>query len=251
MARRLALFDVDGTLVSSTGANANAVHKAAFAHAWKHCFGITTDVEEVKHHGSTDQLILQAVLEKHGVSRAESEAKMAHLCDAMCEYVEAHATDIHLEVLPGARELLATLRLRGIDLTNLTPPEFKGYFGNGYAVTRAFLEEDRDVVEGFGRAIVRGMRFGNDPANREATLENAKIGNPQVMEDREFASALFDTYIQLTSPAFPDKGFGYQHPENWERWQTTLVDSGDLDAPLPDLTKAYTNEFIGIWNAAE
>lgn len=146
---------------------------------------------------------------------------------------------------------MATLRLRGIDLTNLTPPEFKGYFGNGYAVTRAFLEEDRDVVEGFGRAIVRGMRFGNDPANREATLENAKIGNPQVMEDREFASALFDTYIQLTSPAFPDKGFGYQHPENWERWQATLVDSGDLDAPLPDLAKAYTNEFIGIWNAAE
>ncbi|SNT02620.1 ABC transporter substrate-binding protein [Tropicimonas sediminicola] len=146
---------------------------------------------------------------------------------------------------------MATLRLRGIDLANLTPPEFKGYFGNGYAVTREFMEENRDVVEGFGRAIVRGMRFGTDPEHREETMENAKLGNPQQLEDKEFASALLDTYFYLTTPADPAKGYGYQNPESWERWQATLVESGDLDAPLPDLTRAYTNQFIEIWNAAE
>lgn len=146
---------------------------------------------------------------------------------------------------------MATLRLRGIELTNLTPPDFKAYFGNGYAVSRAYLDENRETIEGFGRAIVRGARFGADPANKEQTLENAKIGNPQQLEDREFAAALLETYVILTAPANPDKGYGYQNPTSWERWQDTLVKSGDLDAPLPDLTKAYTNEFVEVWNAPE
>lgn len=146
---------------------------------------------------------------------------------------------------------MATLRLRGVDLVTLTPPDFKAYFGNGYAVTRAYMEENRSVIEGFGRAIVRGARFGADPANREESLENAKIGNPQLLEDREFAGALFDTAVVLTAPVDPDKGFGYQNPTSWERWQDTLVKSGDLDAPLPDLTQAYTNEFVEVWNAPE
>lgn len=143
----------------------------------------------------------------------------------------------------------ATLRLRGIDLVNLTPPDFKAYFGNGYAVTREYLEANRETIEGFGHAIVRGARFGNDPANKEATLENAKLGNPQQLEDREFASALMDTYLALTAPANPEHGYGYQNPTSWQRWHDTLVESGDLEAPLADLTRAYTNEFVEVWNA--
>lgn len=143
----------------------------------------------------------------------------------------------------------ATLRLRGIDLVNMTPPDFKAYFGNGYAVTRDYLDANHDLIEGFGRAIVRGARFGADPDNKEATLENAKLGNPQQLEDHEFASALMDTYIALTAPANPEHGYGYQNPTSWQRWHDTLVASGDLDAPLPDLTDAYTNEFVDAWNA--
>lgn len=146
---------------------------------------------------------------------------------------------------------MATLRLRGIDLTNLTPPDFKAYFGNGYAVSRTYLDENRDTIEGFGRAIVRGARYGADPANKEQTLENAKLGNPQQLEDREFAAALLETYVSLTAPADPKKGYGYQNPASWQRWQDTLIKSGDLDAPLPDLTQAYTNEFVEAWNAPE
>jgi NitT/TauT family transport system substrate-binding protein len=146
---------------------------------------------------------------------------------------------------------MATLRLRGVKLVNLTPPDFKAYFGNGYAVSRAYLDENRDTITGFGRAIVRGARFGADPANKAQTLENAKLGNPQSLEDLDFAAALLETYILLTEPANPDKGYGYQNPTSWERWQDTLVKSGDLDAPLPDLTQAYTNEFVEAWNAPE
>ncbi|TKT74532.1 ABC transporter substrate-binding protein [Aquamicrobium sp. LC103] len=144
---------------------------------------------------------------------------------------------------------VATLQLRGVDLRILTPPEFQAFFGNGYVVTREYLEANRDVLERFGRALVKGIKFGIDPANREATLENAKLGNPQQLEDMEFANALLDVYFNLTAPLDPGKGYGYQQPKSWELWQKTLVASGDLDGPLPDLTQAYTNEFVEAWNA--
>ncbi len=144
---------------------------------------------------------------------------------------------------------MATLRLRGVDLVDLTPPEFKKFFGNGYAVTREYMDENRELIEGFGRALVRGARFGAKPENLEATLDHAKIGNPQLLEDRDFARALMQTYIIRTAPANPEHGYGYQNPDAWQGWHDVLVKSGDLDAPMADLTAAYTNEFIETWNA--
>ncbi|MEM5542696.1 ABC transporter substrate-binding protein [Sulfitobacter sp. AS92] len=144
---------------------------------------------------------------------------------------------------------MATLRLRGVDLVNLTPAEFQTYFGNGYAVTRAYLDENRELIEGFGRALVRGARFGANPENLEATLDHAKIGNPQLLEDRDFARALLQTYIIRTAPAHPEHGYGYQHPDSWQNWHDALVTSGDLEAPMENLAEAYTNEFIDVWNA--
>ena len=92
------------------------------------------------------------------------------------------------------------------------------------------------MLERFGRALVKGIKFGIEPANREATLEHAKLGNPQQLEDMEFANALLDVYFNLTAPIDPGKGYGYQDPASWELWQKTLVASGDLDgaAARPD-----------------
>ena len=51
------------------------------------------------------------------------------------------------------------------------------------------------------------------------------------------------------TPAYPDKGWGYQPPEHWELWHQSQLDSGTLTEPLPDLTAAYTNQFVEAWNA--
>lgn len=160
----------------------------------------------------------------------------------MQKSIDAYASDT-----AGA----ATLRLRGVKLRSLTPPEFQAYFGNGYVVTRKYLDANKDTIERFGRALVKGMKFGMDPANRAKTLEHAKIGNPQQLEDMKFADALLDIYYNLTAPLDPAKGYGYNNPAGWEMWQKTLLASGDLKQPLPDLTKAYSNEFVEKWNATK
>ncbi|MGQ7793226.1 ABC transporter substrate-binding protein [Faunimonas sp. B44] len=141
----------------------------------------------------------------------------------------------------------AIMTTRGLKLREITPDAFKGFFGNGYAVLRSYMEENRDVVEGFGRALVRGTKFGMDPANREKVLEHAKTGNPQEGEDTALANALFDQLLVKMDIGDQAEGYGYQPQENWENWQETLIASGDLKEQQ-DLGQAFTNEFVETWN---
>lgn len=145
----------------------------------------------------------------------------------------------------------AILASRGMVLREITPDDYLAYFGNGYAALREYIDANPDVIEGFGRALVRGMRFALDPANQDAVLAHAAVGNPSEGEDAEFAASLLAKALERMTPteAFAGEGFGYQPPEHWEGWHASAQASGTLTEPLPDLSAAYTNEFIGAWNA--
>jgi NitT/TauT family transport system substrate-binding protein len=145
----------------------------------------------------------------------------------------------------------AILNARGLHVREITPKEYLAYFGNGFAVMRSYMEERPEVIEGFGRALVRGVEFGMDPANEDRVLEHTAAGNPQEGEDRAFAAALLEAIKGRMTPANPEKGWGYQPPEHWELWHQSQLDSGTLAEPLPDLTAAYTNEFVEAWNAGQ
>lgn len=151
----------------------------------------------------------------------------------------------------GAVSDAAILAARGITLREITPEPYLGYFGNGVAMLTSQIESSPELAPKFGRALVRGMRFAIDPDNQKTTLAHCASGNPQEGEDVEFAAALLEGVINRMTPtdAFMDKGYGYQPPEHWEVWHESVVSSGALDAPLPDLTAAYTNEFVEAWNS--
>jgi len=143
----------------------------------------------------------------------------------------------------------AIIQSRGLPLREITPEEFLSYFGNGYAALRSYIDENPDVIEGFGRALVRGVEFSMDPANKDQVLEYAKQGNPQEGEDPAFAAALYEAIKNRMTPLDMSHGWGYQPPEHWQIWHESLVEAGDLE-PLPNLEDAYTNEFVETWNAA-
>ena len=142
----------------------------------------------------------------------------------------------------------AILNQRGLKMRDITPEEFLSFFGNGYAAMRSFIDENPAVVEGFGRALVRAQEFAMDEANRAAVLAHLKAGMPQESEDPEFAEALFEAVLAKTIPLDRSNGWGYQDPAHWERWHQSLVETGDLEAPMEDLEAAYTNEFVEKWN---
>ena len=136
----------------------------------------------------------------------------------------------------------------GIELRDITPEAYMGYFANGFAATRDYIDANPEVIEGFGRAIVRGFHFGNDPENLEATLAHSAAANPQEAEDADFARAVFHAVKERMTPIDPSRPYGYQPPEDWEKWHESVVATGDIPAPLDDLEAAYTNEFIEHWN---
>ncbi len=142
----------------------------------------------------------------------------------------------------------AILHQRGIKLRDLTPEAFLTYFGNGFVTMQDTITKDPKLVEGFGRAVVRGQKFAMEKANREKVLEHLKAGMPQEIEDKAFANALLDAVLAKTLPVGEHKGWGYQDPAHWERWEKSLIETGSIKSPVPDLKKAYTNQFIEAWN---
>jgi NitT/TauT family transport system substrate-binding protein len=154
--------------------------------------------------------------------------------------------DIH--AYAAATSDVAILNQRGVEMAAITPDKYKTFFGNSLAAMEEWLSANQDDVEGFGRAVVKGAKWAADPANREKLLEHIAAENPQEVEDKEFANALIDQIIVRQTPFEPEKGYGYQDHAAWEAWQDSLVASGDLEAPLPDLSAVYTNEFVEAWN---
>lgn len=142
----------------------------------------------------------------------------------------------------------AILNARGMLVRDITPDKFQSYFGNGYAAMRDYIDKNPDVIEGFGRAMVRATQFIMDPKNRDKALADMAAGNPQEGEDKKFAGSLLEAVLAKAKPADSSKGWGYQNPQDWENWHKALLATGDLKQPLPNLEAAYTNKFIETWN---
>lgn len=140
----------------------------------------------------------------------------------------------------------AIMSARGLKLREITPPEYLSYFANGYATTAPYLAANPKVIEGFGRAIAKATAFGMQ--NKATVIKHCATANPQEGEDPALASALFDAIAVRMTPIVEDKRWGYQPPEHWQAWMESLVKTGDLDAPLADLTVAYTNQFVDTFN---
>jgi len=143
----------------------------------------------------------------------------------------------------------AILNHRGMKVRDITPVEYQTFFGNGLVTMGATIRNNPDLVTKFGRAFARGHAFALKPENKPRVLAHMKTGNPQESEDAGFASALFDAVSSKTVPIDASKGLGFQPPEVWAEWQKSMIATGDLKAPLPDLNAAYTNQFVAAWNA--
>ena len=138
----------------------------------------------------------------------------------------------------------AILNLRGVNVVDITPVEFQKFFGNGLITTGEIIKNDPELVEKFIRATARGHAFAMNEDNREATLDHLAQANPQESEDPAFASALFDALKANATPLEGSEGLGWIPPDVWQEWQTVLVETGALQAPLDGENPGFTNDFV-------
>lgn len=100
--RRLLLFDIDGTLITSGGAGEWALRDAMASR-----FGVEEDLNGIILAGATDAKIAIALLEKHGID--PSPANIAALLDEYLSHLETRVPRHNGRVLPGMIELLDAL----------------------------------------------------------------------------------------------------------------------------------------------
>jgi NitT/TauT family transport system substrate-binding protein len=153
-----------------------------------------------------------------------------------------------IEAYVAATSDAAILNQRGVHVRDITPEKFLTYFGNGFVALGDYISKNPDIIESFGRAIVRGTKFAIEPKNRATVMKHLAAGNRQEGENKAFAMALFEAVIAKATPRDLSKGWGYQDPAHWEAWHKSLLASGDLKKPLPNLEAVYTNKFVEAWN---
>lgn len=102
---RLALFDIDGTLILTGGAGMRAFYRAV-----RQVFGIRVDSEIINPDGKTDPLIAQGLLEHFGQSERWNAESRAQLFTVYLEYLEEEMEQARergtIRILPGVTELL-------------------------------------------------------------------------------------------------------------------------------------------------
>lgn len=103
--RRLLLFDIDGTLITSGGAG-----EGALMDAMRQRFGIEEDLGGITIAGATDALIARMMLEKNGL--VASSENITALLDAYISFLGQRLARHTGHVLPGIVRLLDRLRQR-------------------------------------------------------------------------------------------------------------------------------------------
>ena len=106
MMKRLLLFDIDGTLLSTNGAA-----RRAFERALTDVYGTAGPIEKHAFDGKTDPQIARELMSAAGIPRARVDARLPDLWDAYLGGLtgEMQATNYRTHVYPGVRELLDAL----------------------------------------------------------------------------------------------------------------------------------------------
>jgi NitT/TauT family transport system substrate-binding protein len=102
-------------------------------------------------------------------------------------------------------------------------PEFQGTATN---VQAEWARQNESAVVGFQKALIRGIRWAYDPANREAAL---RIAVEQTGIERRYAEMAMDAHVQQS--VWPRDGAINEPGLAWVITQAAAV--GEIEPPLP------------------
>jgi phosphoglycolate phosphatase-like HAD superfamily hydrolase len=144
-ARRLVLFDIDGTLLHSAGAGRSAISEAL-----QREMGETGPIDAYRFDGKTDPQIVIELMLAAGHPHAESESHVSAVCKRYLELLEVQLVnnEHRIEVLPGVETILGALEARADTVVGLLTGNLAR--GATLKLTAAGLDPNRFVVGAFG-----------------------------------------------------------------------------------------------------
>ena len=103
--KRLLLFDIDGTLVSTGGAGVRALKLVI-----EKRYGVQDDLHDIEIAGRTDSGIAASILKKYGTN--ETNGKVTDFLDEYIGFLQQTVSTTDGQVLPGMSEILTRMKTR-------------------------------------------------------------------------------------------------------------------------------------------
>lgn len=170
MKKKLILYDIDGTLVTTGGAGVRALDRA-----FETLFGIGDAFKDIAMAGRTDAQIMKEGLRVHGLQ--DMDGNLSKMEGMYLQYLREEIENPHREIMPGIKESLDLFGGAGMSLGLLTGNLEKGAkiklgpFGlNEYFIDGAFGSDHEDRDELLPIAIRKFADKGLDFKPRDCVI---------------------------------------------------------------------------------
>ncbi len=149
--------------------------------------------------------------------------------------VESLLTDQSEAVVGYANNEPVQLAARGEDINVIYVADYVDMVANGIISNEETIANNPALVQGFVRATLRGL--ADTLANPEEAYAISK----------KFVDGLDDSRMNVLTASldmWQADQLGVTDPASWTKTEEVLLQMGLLDAPVANLDKAYTNEFV-------
>ena len=162
---RLVLFDVDGTLISTS-----QLKNHVFSEAIKRVYGVDVDVPVINHQGMVDTQIIYTLLEKSGIEIAQAEPKIEECRSVIKEIWNRDFAQFKFKLLPGVLEVIEALSEKGVlmglvtgNLESIAMDIMREIGLHKYLNFGGFGEDGTDRVELVRKALAEAGKRGFVP----------------------------------------------------------------------------------------
>jgi NitT/TauT family transport system substrate-binding protein len=131
------------------------------------------------------------------------------------------------------------MRQKGCKINLIWPDDYGIHFYSDILMTtRQMIEKYPDQVSRFVKASIAGWRDAiGDPARAvRITMKYARI------QDKTLQTAMMEAMLPYVHTG--EAQIGWMKSETWRHMHDIMLEQGILPAPLPDLNKAYTTQFL-------
>lgn len=188
--------------------------------------------------GSANYFQLQAAMESEGLS----------IDDVQVELVGTGA--ILTALTEGQVDAIVFSKLRTIELNNagyaaseITCDQFLPSFGNVLVTGDKLIAEDSETVDGFCRALTKGIEYIIDGHVEEAVDMSIEKYAPTFAEKRDVVvEILNDVFVKTLwqSEYTNDNGIGASNPEKWQALINDSKEIGNIDETFEASELLYT-----------
>lgn len=149
--------------------------------------------------------------------------------------VEALLSDRVDAVVGYANNEPVQLQQQGEDVNVIYVADYIDLVANGIVSNETTVSENPELVRGFVRATLRGL--------------SATLDDPQAAYEisKKYVEGLDDSrmpVLQASLEMWEAEPLGVTDQRSWEQTEEVLLRAGLLDAPVDDLSQAYSNQFV-------